>query len=83
MTVHELRSNKMFYVVYSEYAQRIRIEYNMYSFKEAQDKALSWCMNNVNRKAVVYSITQKESQPREEYVAKNQYVEVQEEAKAS
>lgn len=86
MSVHnfnDFKAQKMFYVVYSEFASRVKIEYNMYSLQEAQEKAMEWSVSQANRKAVVYSITQKDPNPREEYAVSNQFVEGQTKEKAS
>jgi len=73
--VIDFKSSKMYYVVYKQYGLAVTIEYNVYDFNGARNKAIAWAAEDKNRRAVVYSITEKDINPKEELIVENQFVE--------
>jgi len=72
--VLDMKSYKHYYVLYREHGQTITLEYNIYDYANAHDKAVTWAKEKTNRAATVYSFTKNDFHPKEEFVANNQFV---------
>jgi len=73
-TVYDIKDGRMYYVVYKAYGQAVTVECSIFDLKEACYKANTWSKFRVNRIATVYSFTKNNPNPRQEYVADNQFV---------
>lgn len=73
-----LSFEKYFYIVYKSYGLSVTIEYNLYDYNEARNKADTWANETVNRLATVFSFTKNDMNLKEEYSIDNQFVPEQE-----